>query len=118
MCWAFAIGTAFANVNGNSSQVFQNLLANRQIVSQVVGADNPNSNILPSGFYSGYSGSQQEVVDPAEEEVVQAAFNGLGPSDESLHEGHLPRLQQAQRAHRVLHVVRPLQAEAQRSRNL
>ena len=56
------IGTAFANVNGNSSQVFQNLLANRQIVSQVVGADNPNSNILPSGFYSGYSGSQQEVV--------------------------------------------------------
>ena len=57
------IGTAFANFGSDySSQVFQNLLANRASVSQVIGADNPNSNLLPSGFYSGYSGSQQEVV--------------------------------------------------------
>jgi cell surface protein SprA len=57
------IGTAFASFGSDySSQVFQNLLANRQSVSQVIGTDNPNSNILPSGFYSGYSGSQQEVV--------------------------------------------------------
>ena len=57
------IGTAFVKFGSDfSSQVFQNMLANRESVSQVIGADNPNSNILPSGFYSGYSGSQQEVV--------------------------------------------------------
>lgn len=57
------IGTAFAKFGSDySSQVFQNMLANRESVSQVIGVDNPNSNLLPSGFYSGYSGSQQEVV--------------------------------------------------------
>jgi cell surface protein SprA len=74
------IGTAFANVNGNSSQVFQNLLANRQSVSQVVGADNPNSNILPSGFYSGYSGSQQEVVLGA----FLTAYSDVGVNSKSI----------------------------------
>lgn len=57
------IGTAFANFNSDySSQVFQNLLTNRQSISQIIGATNPNASILPSGYYSGYSGSQQEVV--------------------------------------------------------
>ncbi|MEY4860447.1 MAG: cell surface protein SprA [Bacteroidota bacterium] len=57
------IGTAFASLNSDySSQVFQNLLANRVGVSQLIGAQNPNANLLPSGYYSGYSGSQQEVV--------------------------------------------------------
>ena len=57
------IGTAFASLNSDySSQVFQNLLANRVGVSQIIGAQNPNANLLPSGYYSGYSGSQQEVV--------------------------------------------------------
>jgi len=56
-------GTAFvSNARDNSSQVFTNLLANRVAVSQIIGAQNPNSSIAPSGYYSGYSGSQQEVV--------------------------------------------------------
>jgi cell surface protein SprA len=55
--------TAFvANARDNSSQVFADLLANRVAVSQVIGAQNPNSSIAASGYYSGYSGSQQEVV--------------------------------------------------------
>ena len=56
-------GTAFIRDNKDkSSAVFNQMLANRQSVSQLVGASNPNSSMLPSGFYDGYSGSQQEVV--------------------------------------------------------
>ena len=58
------------------------------------------------------------MVDPSQEEAVQTRIDGLGPGHKGLDEGNLPGLQQAQRARRVLHVVRPLQAEAQRSRNL
>ncbi len=57
------LATAFiSNAKDNSSQVFTDLLANRVAVSQVIGAQNPNSSLAPSGYYSGYSGSQQEVV--------------------------------------------------------
>ena len=45
-----------------SSEVFSNLLANREAVSQLIGAGNPNSSLLPSGYFDGYSGNQQEVV--------------------------------------------------------
>ncbi len=56
-------GTAFIRDNKDrSSQVFSQLLANRQTVSQLIGADNPNSSLLPSGYFDGYSGNQQEVV--------------------------------------------------------
>lgn len=56
-------GTAFVKSGREyTSQVFQNMLNNRQAVSQLVGAKNGNSSSLPSGYYSGYSGSQQEVV--------------------------------------------------------
>lgn len=44
------------------SDVFSNMLANRQSVSQLIGAQNQNSSSLPSGYYTGYSGSQQDVV--------------------------------------------------------
>ncbi len=44
------------------SGVFSNMLANRQTVSQLIGAQNQNSSSLPSGYYTGYSGSQQDVV--------------------------------------------------------
>ncbi len=44
------------------SQVFSNMLTNRQTVSQLIGAQNQNSSSLPSGYYTGYSGSQQDVV--------------------------------------------------------
>jgi cell surface protein SprA len=56
-------GTAFVRDNKDrSSAVFNQLLANRQAVSQLIGADNPNSSLLPSGYFDGYSGNQQEVV--------------------------------------------------------
>jgi len=44
------------------SSVFQNMLTNRQTVSQLMGGQNQNSSSLPSGYNSGYSGSQQDVV--------------------------------------------------------
>ena len=44
------------------SATFDNLLQNRELVSQLLGAQNANSNPLLSGYYSGYNGSQQEVV--------------------------------------------------------
>jgi cell surface protein SprA len=44
------------------SAVFQTLLDNRQAVSQLIGSKNGNSSSLPSGYYEGYSGTQQDVV--------------------------------------------------------
>jgi cell surface protein SprA len=56
-------GSAFVKEGKDfSSSVFQNMLNNRQQVSQLLGAQNPNATLLPNGYYSGYSGSQQEVV--------------------------------------------------------
>jgi cell surface protein SprA len=57
-------GTAFTKEGADyQSEVFQNLLDNRTQVSQIVGQDNSNSSLISSnGFYSGYSGSQQDVV--------------------------------------------------------
>ena len=58
------------------------------------------------------------MADSAEKEVDQARLGRLGTSHEGLHEGHLRRLQQAQRPRRVLHVVRLVQANVERARNL
>lgn len=56
-------GSAFIKDNKDrSSEVFSRLLANREAVSQIVGASNPYSSALPSGYFDGYSGNQQEVV--------------------------------------------------------
>jgi len=56
-------GTAFMKDNKDrSSEIFNRLLANREAVSQIVGAANPYSSSLPSGYFDGYSGNQQEVV--------------------------------------------------------
>ena len=57
------LGTAFAKEGrAYQSDVFQKLLDSRSAVSQLIGASNANSSLLPSQFYEGYSGSQQEVV--------------------------------------------------------
>jgi len=56
-------GTSFVKDNKDrSSEVFNRLLANRTSVSQILGASNPHSSELPSGYFDGYSGNQQEVV--------------------------------------------------------
>jgi len=58
-----SISSAFALIGKDyRSATFDNLLANRELVSQILGATNANSNQLTSGYYSGYSGTQQEVV--------------------------------------------------------
>lgn len=58
-----SLSSAFALLGSNySSPVFDKLLANRKAVSQLIGAQNANSNQLSSGYYDGYSGTQQEVV--------------------------------------------------------
>ena len=57
------VGSAFALIGKEfSSSVFDNLLTNRPLVSQVLGANNANSSALTSGYYSGYNGTQQEVI--------------------------------------------------------
>ncbi len=57
------IGSAFALVSKDfQSETFKSLLENRALVSQLLGQNNANSNPLLSGYYSGYSGTQQEVV--------------------------------------------------------
>jgi len=58
------IGSAFALIDSKTytSETFNNLLANREAVSALLGANNANSSPLTSGYYSGYSGTQQEVV--------------------------------------------------------
>lgn len=59
-----SIGSAFAALGGSdySSTVFQRLLDNRKEVSDLLGQQNTNSSQLGSGYYSGYNGSQQEVL--------------------------------------------------------
>jgi cell surface protein SprA len=56
-------GTAFAKMDTSfRSPIFQQLIANSQQVSQLIGAGNANASSLPNGFYDGYSATQQEVV--------------------------------------------------------
>jgi cell surface protein SprA len=57
------LGSAFDLVSKDfQSNTFKTLLDNRVLVSQLLGEGNSNSNSLLSGYYSGYSGTQQEVV--------------------------------------------------------
>jgi cell surface protein SprA len=57
------INSAFANIGKQyQSETFDKLRANREQVSSILGEANSNSKLLGSNMYSGYSGSQQEVV--------------------------------------------------------
>ena len=57
-------GTSFIKQGSQyQSSVFDNLLNNRTDVSQLIGSQNSNSSLTGAGgYYSGYSGSQQDVV--------------------------------------------------------
>jgi hypothetical protein len=58
-----------------SRQTFENLLnTSSRCFSDYLGRANPNSFESPDGYYSGYSGSQQEVVMGA----FLAAYTGTG----------------------------------------
>ena len=56
-------GTAFAKMDSSfRSPIFQQMIANSQQVSQLIGVNNANSSSLPNGYFEGYSATQQEVV--------------------------------------------------------
>ena len=59
--------TAFLNDDGNAvNKAFQELLANRRVVSGRIGAEDPQSALDPNtGYYSGYGSTNQDVVIPA-----------------------------------------------------
>lgn len=57
------IGSAFELLGRDfTSETFSNMREIRKEVSALLGQQNGNSNPLSSGYYSGYSGTQQEVV--------------------------------------------------------
>jgi cell surface protein SprA len=56
-------GSAFALISKDfSSATFDRVCTGREEVSALLGQSNTNSNPLTSGYYSGYGGTQQEVV--------------------------------------------------------
>jgi len=58
-----SVGSAFAMLGKEyQSEVFTDLLNKRVEVSELLGAQNANSNQASSGYYDGYGGTQQEVV--------------------------------------------------------
>jgi cell surface protein SprA len=58
-----SIGSAFTLIGSEyQSATFDKLLSNRQLVSELLGQNNSNSAQLTSGYFKGYSGTQQEVV--------------------------------------------------------
>tara|TARA_R110002072_G_scaffold303031_1_gene491510 strand:- start:2203 stop:9507 length:7305 start_codon:yes stop_codon:yes gene_type:complete len=58
-----SINSAFTKLGKEyQSSVFAQMLENRKEVSQLLGAANTNSTSTTSGYYNGYSGTQQEVV--------------------------------------------------------
>jgi cell surface protein SprA len=63
----------------HNSEVFQQFLDNRAVVSQRLGADNPYSTGIASGFADGYSKTSQDVLIPA----FLAAYTGKNAANQS-----------------------------------
>lgn len=79
----FTLATAFSKISGvnNTSPIFEKFEADRIIISQRLGKDNPNSTGLVTGGYAdGYSANSQNVVVPA----FLAAYTGRSASTSSL----------------------------------
>lgn len=75
-----SIGSAFTAMSGRyQSRTFDQMREYRQDVSELLGSDNPNSSPDGTGFYSGYSGNQQDVVIGA----FLAAYTGTGVNSKS-----------------------------------
>ncbi len=61
-----SIRTAFTDKAGSTvSALYNQFMANRQIISQRLGQENPNSNGLVDGFAEGYNKDAQDVIVPA-----------------------------------------------------
>ncbi len=58
-----SLSTAFSEKSGSTvSKLFNQFMANRQIISQRLGAQNPNSNGVAGGYADGYDKNAQDVV--------------------------------------------------------
>ncbi|MEM7160807.1 MAG: cell surface protein SprA [Bacteroidota bacterium] len=77
------LGSAFRDkLDNNGSAAFEQFLVDRQIISNRLGDENPNSFIDPSddNFFDGYSGTNQDVVIPA----FISAYRGKDPNSVKL----------------------------------
>ncbi len=73
--------TAFTKDDGNFvNQVFQDLIANRPIISERLSHTNTNSVLDDTGFYTGFGPTNQDVVIPA----FLAAYTGRNASNMKL----------------------------------
>lgn len=76
-----SLGTAFSDKNGSIvSKLFDKFMANRQIISQRLGGQNPHSSGSVDGFADGYGKEAQDVVVSA----FIAAYTGKDASSVSL----------------------------------
>jgi cell surface protein SprA len=75
----FTWPSAFSSDNENFvNNVFEEVLANRQMISARLGAANPNSVLDPeTGYYTGYGSANQDVVIPS----FLAAYMGKDPNN-------------------------------------
>ena len=73
-----SIATAFSKPNSgdNTSKIFQKFLDYQSIISQRLGAANPNSGGVSAGFADGYASTQQDVLVNA----FLAAYGGKDPN--------------------------------------
>jgi cell surface protein SprA len=76
------IATAFSKISGinNNSQVYDNFLADRSIISDRLGKLNPNSSGTSGVYADGYGPNSQNVLVPA----FLAAYSGKDPSKSNL----------------------------------
>ncbi|MDB5013208.1 MAG: hypothetical protein JWQ25_1410, partial [Daejeonella sp.] len=78
----FSLATAFSKENSrnNSSNLFTQFERNRQIISQRLGSQNPNSTGTTAGFSEGYGKNSQDVIIAS----FLAAYTGKDASSVSL----------------------------------
>ncbi|HEY0174815.1 MAG TPA: cell surface protein SprA [Pedobacter sp.] len=75
------LGTAFSDKSGSTvSKLFNKFMANRSVISQRLGAANPNSHGVSGGYADGYNSSSQDVLISA----FMAAYTGKDASTISL----------------------------------
>ncbi|WP_158798419.1 cell surface protein SprA [Pedobacter sp. L105] len=75
------IGTAFSDKSGATvSKLFNKFMANREIISQRLGAGNVNSKGVKDGYADGYNQNSQDVIISA----FMAAYSGKNASTISL----------------------------------
>ena len=76
-----SLGTAFEEMGRNfRSENFQNMRENRQEVSELLGSQNPYSEVDSGGYYSGYGPSQQDILIGA----FLTTFKGQGVNERSI----------------------------------